>query len=437
MKRLDILIAAHECSPNQGSECSEGWNIVTRLSNYHNITVLCAKGSQFRPNSYENALEQYFAVNPKIDNIQFIMVEQPKSTLILAMINKFIAGNTSSIGNPLLYYLGYKLWQRRAYKVAKQLVSERKFDIIHHLTSITFREPGFLWKLPIPFVWGPTGGVPTFQIGFYKSLSLKVFFSELIRASFDLFQFHTSVRIMRALRKGSIIYTFSKNDQILFQKKSGNMPKILLDAASELQNLTEIDVKEPSEVLSVLWCGQLIRRKALEIILFSIANNDQLKARVKLKVIGGGPLLDYYKRLSKNLNIEKNIDWKGQVDHDMVFKIMRESDIFVHSSYREATSNVIPEALSNGLPVICHDISGMSVAINEKCGIKVPLVSIKVSIEGFQKALLKLLNNPNELTSLRFGAKERAKELSWDSMTKTIAIDYLKIREDYESTTNK
>lgn len=39
-KQLNILISAHEMSPYQGSECAEGWNIVKRLGEYHNITVL-------------------------------------------------------------------------------------------------------------------------------------------------------------------------------------------------------------------------------------------------------------------------------------------------------------------------------------------------------------------------------------------------------------
>lgn len=43
IERLNILISGHELSPFQGSECAEGWNIVKRLGEYHNITVLYAQ----------------------------------------------------------------------------------------------------------------------------------------------------------------------------------------------------------------------------------------------------------------------------------------------------------------------------------------------------------------------------------------------------------
>jgi glycosyltransferase involved in cell wall biosynthesis len=103
---------------------------------------------------------------------------------------------------------------------------------------------------------------------------------------------------------------------------------------------------------------------------------------------------------------------------------------FVHTSLREATSNVIPEALSTGLPVICHDINGMSIAINDKCGLKVPLSSPKESIDGFCEAIYTLAKNNELLNRLQKGAYQRAKEISWDSMAETIANDYWKIIEN-------
>ena len=108
---------------------------------------------------------------------------------------------------------------------------------------------------------------------------------------------------------------------------------------------------------------------------------------------------------------------------------MKSSDVLVHTSYREATSNVIPEALSFGVPVICHDISGMAIAINDECGIKVPLMSYEQSIFGFRNALRLLLQNPELVIGLRKGAVRRSSQLSWDSMAETIATDYIRIVE--------
>jgi hypothetical protein len=39
MKKLNILISAYACNPYLGSENQVGWNIVYRLSKFHNLTV--------------------------------------------------------------------------------------------------------------------------------------------------------------------------------------------------------------------------------------------------------------------------------------------------------------------------------------------------------------------------------------------------------------
>lgn len=430
MKRLNILISAHELSPFLGSECAEGWNIVSRLGKYHNVSVLYAKTNQLNTNDYESMLEIYYSSNPNPYKIDFIPIAQPKSTQCIVSLNKLISRDISSIGNPFLYYIGYSFWQKKAYKEAKKICKVKNIDIVHHLTSISYREPGFLWKLPIPFIWGPTGGMSKIPSSFYRFLGLKSTFFELIRTSINTLQFYTNIRIYKAIKKSAIIYTFSKEDQSIFQKRSNNKPRLMLDAASIIPELNIKNSSSDSKYISVLWCGQLIKRKALEIILYALCSDNQLKEKIKLKIVGTGPLEQYYKTLAAKLNIESCIEWTGQVDRQSVFNIMNKSDLFIHSSYREATSNVIPEALANGLPVICHDINGMSIAVTENSGIKIPLISPAKSILGFKDAILYLINNPEELSRLKVGAVKRAKELSWDSMVEIIAKDYIEITED-------
>lgn len=425
--RLNVLISAHELNPYGGSECAEGWNVIIRLAKYHNLTIIYASGSQFNPSSYQNGIKDYFSNNSNEYNIKFIPVEQTKATLLLAKINRKLSKQNSSIGNPFIYYLGYSFWQKKAYNVAKTLCENNSFDIIHHLTSISFREPGLLWKLPIPFIWGPTGGLSRIPYQFYKLIGYGAFFKELIRSSVNKIQFISNPRIIKAINKSALIYTFSIEDQNMFYKKSGKKPKVLLDAASYTTFKGEITSLDYSKPVSVVWCGELIKRKSLEIIFYAISRDVRLKEKLLLKIVGSGPLENYYKDLAENLKLNNCIEWFGKVDRQTVFSIMNNSDLLVHSSYREATSHVIPEALSHGLPVICHDINGMSIAINDKCGIKIPLISPELSIEGFKNALLKLINNSHELERLKKGAKKRSEELSWDAMAETIALDYISI----------
>lgn len=430
--KLDILIIAHELSPIKGSECSVGWNIVTRLAKYHNITVLFASGSQGNNPTYINAVNSYIATNGAIDGLTFINIDQPRLTTWIADINKYFKKLTP-IGLPVLYYLGYKYWQKAAFHKAKVLHKNKNFDVVHQLTQIAFREPGYWWKLGIPFFWGPTGGIGTNTLPkeFQKLLSKKFRLLEYIRTIANFYQFNVSARVIKANKNAAVIYAYSIEDAYLLKKRASGEIKLMLDTGSINHANSFFSTKTNSSILNGIWCGGLIERKAATILLKALAISKLTKEDIKFKIIGSGPQEKALQKEAKILGLN-NIEWIKNVDHEMVFKLMSDADFFVHTSLREATSTVIPEAISSGLPVICHDAFGMAIAINETCGIKIPLKSPEDSILGFHHAIELLIKNRNLLEKLKLGARKRSVEISWDVMSQTIANDYSTIVKQYQ-----
>lgn len=175
--------------------------------------------------------------------------------------------------------------------------------------------------------------------------------------------------------------------------------------------------------LKGIWCGRLSDFKAPALLLRALATSELTRKKIKFTIIGTGALEQSMIDLAKELKLE-NIEWIKEVEHSMVFELMAKADFFVHTSIQEATSSVITEALTMGLPVICHDAFGMSVAINDTCGIKIPFVSPEVSVKGFHDAMESLILNNNLLKDLKRGAYKRSAEISWDVMAETIANDY-------------
>lgn len=437
MKRLNILIVAHELSPKQGSECAVGWNIVTNLSKYHNLTVIYAKTNQFQTSDYESSVKEYFTNKEEFLGLKLVPVPQPKTTIFFVKINSLIKSETSAIGFAPLYYTGYKAWQKKAFQTASILLKESKFDIVHQLTSISFREPGYLWQLNVPFVWGPCSGLVKIPTSFYGILTLKEIGFELLRKTANFFQSNFSYRINRAINKASIIYPVTIDDLIYFKSRTKFDVRQMLDVGTYLRLNNNISIKNnDNSPLKLLWIGRLVYTKALDLLLYALNLDTRLNEKIELTIIGDGPLFNRYQDLSVKLNLV-NITWLGNISHNQVFSQLQNSDVLVQTSIKEATSAVILEALTFGLPVICHDAFGMSYAINETCGIKIPLITPNKSIEGFSKAILKLTSQPEELARLKKGAINRAKELSWNSMAMTIANDYLTIHKNHENTINK
>jgi glycosyltransferase involved in cell wall biosynthesis len=424
--RLRVLIIAHELSPIKGSECAVGWNIVTRLSKYHDVTVLYASSSQDRHNNgYVNAINKYLLTSTPIIGLTLINIDQPAVTKLIASANKMFT-KLGPTGLPVLYYLGYKYWQKSAFSKAKKLHKIENFDVVHQLTQISFREPGYSCKLGIPFFWGPTGGASTLPKGIYKALPWQFKILENVRSFSNIYKFNFVPRFIKANRNASIIYAFSKEDANRLKKRAKGQVKIMLDVGTHSHSKNSISDTGDSSVLRGIWCGRLTDYKAPSILLNALALSQLTREKIKFKIIGSGSLERSLIKMAEDLNLN-NIEWIKEVNHREIFELMKHADLFVHTSLREATSSVIPEALSMALPVICHDAYGMSIAVDETCGIKIPFISPEESIKGFHEAIERLILNRSLLEELKKGANKRSLEISWDIMAETMASDYTAI----------
>ncbi len=422
--RLKVLLSAHEISPVVGSECASGWNIITRLGYYHDITLLYAESNQFDTNNYKNQIYDYIQKNGNIPGIEFFPVPQPLITKKIASINRRISSKKTSVGLSFLYFMGVKYWEKQVFRAVKKLLKDREYDLVHHFNHISFREPGFLWKINLPFVWGPTSGLSRIPFQYITDMPLNEIFYNTLRNFLNYTQFYLNRRIHLAIKKARLVYYVTSDDGHFFSKKNTYSENLLDMGAYEV--IGDKVKYHNTNIISILWVGRLYHLKALDILLNAVGSSEILKKILEIKIIGDGPQKEYYQKLAISLTLS-NIKWIGLISKDDVFKEMRNSDALVHTSIKEAASAVILESISAGLPVICHDSFGMKFAINETCGIKVPYISREKSVEGFRIALEKLCTEPSLIDTLSIGAVKRAKELSWDSMAAKIASDYISI----------
>ncbi|WP_249415303.1 glycosyltransferase [Citrobacter sp. RHBSTW-00570] len=91
----------------------------------------------------------------------------------------------------------------------------------------------------------------------------------------------------------------------------------------------------------------------------------------ELKLVGKGPLIDFYKQYSVELGLDKKIEFLGE--RNDVEEILADSDIFLLISNWEGFPRSILEAMRASLPVIASDVGGASESvINGKTGYLIP-----------------------------------------------------------------
>jgi glycosyltransferase involved in cell wall biosynthesis len=381
---------------------------------------------QWYLNFHGHDILKHFELNGSIENLTLIPIEQPIFSNIFIYLNKIFSIDKTSIGLPFLYFIAYNFWQKALYRFVLRNIDISSFDLIHHLTSISFREPGYLWKINKPFIWGPISGNVKIPDSFASLLTNKQKFAQKIRNIIVEFQLNYSRRVFLASKKANLIYCVTSEDYSHFQNYFPNKIKAMLDVGSTNNFRSELKIEKKS--VHFIWIGRVVYSKALSIFLYSIAEHQKynLKSNVEFTVIGDGPDLQKNIILSKQLNL-KNIKFLGSLLHDDVLLKLQQADCLIHTSIREATSATILEALSFGIPVICHNAFGMGIAVNEKCGIKIPFINPSKSIHGFSKAINKIIDDEDLLKELKNNAFKRADELSWKHMALNITNDYEQI----------
>jgi hypothetical protein len=139
---LKVLLVGHPCSPEPGSEPAITWNWAWHLSSHHRVWVLAHP-------QYCEHVERFLACHPN-PTLSPVWVTLPQ---------RWDPWNASRGERGIR--LHYLLWQRAAYREAARLCRRCHFDLAQHVSWGTVSAPPLLWRLPIPFVWGPVGGGQT------------------------------------------------------------------------------------------------------------------------------------------------------------------------------------------------------------------------------------------------------------------------------------
>ena len=100
-------------------------------------------------------------------------------------------------------------------------------------------------------------------------------------------------------------------------------------------------------------------QKNIKILIDSMKSFSKYKD-IKMLVVGDGPDLEYFKKLSKN---NKNIIFTGMVPYDKVALYYQLGSVFITASKTETQGLTVIEGLSAGLPVVCMDDDSFKIAI--------------------------------------------------------------------------
>jgi len=402
-----VLIIAVACSPVRGSEGGVGWNRAIQSARFFDTCVVT------RECDLSREILDYIKANGEIERLRFVVVPDSKMGLFLENFG-------------ISFYLSYYLWQRRAFKVAKELNIQQPFDLVHQTTYCGYREPGLCWKLPIPFVWGPFGGTQDLPWRFLTSLGFSGGLREAFRTTVNQFQLRFGRAARNAFRNSAAVIAANASVQKDCLKYFGVSPEVRLETGINRIATQPKPMLDTSRPLRILWSGGLQPRKSLHLLLHALEQIPS-ELKVEVRILGHGSEMSRWMKLAKKLRVDDHTQFLGWLPHHEALQLLSWADVFVFTSLRETSGNVVLEALAEGLPVIVLDHQGVRDIVTEDCGIKIPVTSPNVVAAALAKAIAGLAKAPERYQALSAGALVRAKTYAWDSHGEHMAAVYRRV----------
>ncbi|MCG6872499.1 MAG: glycosyltransferase family 4 protein [Gammaproteobacteria bacterium] len=121
---------------------------------------------------------------------------------------------------------------------------------------------------------------------------------------------------------------------------------------------TRADHDLAAEDFVLITVGRLIPRKAIDQLVGIIASLGD--PRIKLLVIGSGPLAEPLSAQAAAAGIADQVRFAGQVGEEEKFDLLALADAYVSTSQHEGFGIVFLEAMASGLPVICYGHGGQT-----------------------------------------------------------------------------
>jgi len=400
-----ILLSAFACNPYSGSEAGYGWcwseGLVSEGFEVHCLTR----------EANRDGIEKHTI----IDNLHIHYISLPFELERLYSMSQ------------ITIYVYYMIWQWMAYRLAKNLHKEFNFKLAHHVTWGSIQQGSFLYKLKIPFIFGPAGGGQQAPVLFKKYFSHH-WSVEKKREFVSNLMVHFNPACKSMLKNADSVLVSNRDTFLLAQTAGAKKIFLTLDTAIPKSFFPEgfISRKLISGQLKLLWIGRLLPRKGLLLVL-EVMNNLKAYPGITLTVVGDGEMRKPAEDKCAEFQLQDSVSFKGAVPYDQVREFYASHEAFFFTSLRESGGVQLVEAMAFSLPIITLDLHGSGEIVTEQTGIKIPMNEPIKVIADLTKAIIDLSNDPIRYQSMSYCAHQFANEQIWSKKINEVVEKHYRI----------
>jgi len=201
----------------------------------------------------------------------------------------------------------------------------------------------------------------------------------------------------------------------------------VMPTGMDLSNYDEVEVGDYASNKGIddnellLFVSRLATEKNIDFLINSLDSVLKTDSKRKLLIVGDGPEKENLKEMTRNLGIDKQVEFLGRKERKELIKLYKIADVFVFSSLSETQGMVITEALAGKTPVVALEGTGVKDIITD--GEDGYLLQPGDS-QGFAHRVDKLLTDKDLYQKMSKKALEKSNQYSIDKLAKDVLGHY-------------
>ncbi|MGY5146761.1 MAG: glycosyltransferase [Candidatus Nitrosopumilus sp. bin_7KS] len=273
------------------------------------------------------------------------------------------------------------MYSPKATKFAKKIIDD--FDVVHvyswyHHIGLVFAKQAILLKKPV-FVsfWGTLQPEAQKYHKLFKSMVDFLYTKKIIHNATGLHSIgisETEIYLKLGAEK-SKIYEID-NGVVLSDFESKSKSTIF----------EKLDVDKSKKIF--LYLGRIHEKKGIELFLKAIKKLEKTNDQFEIIIAGSGEekYVSKIKSIVKELKLETFVKFTGFVSHDDKLELLKNSTIFVLTSFSDIHPRAVQEALTMGLPVLITENCDYPEVEEYECG-KIVQANINSIYNGINEIL--------------------------------------------------
>jgi len=174
----------------------------------------------------------------------------------------------------------------------------------------------------------------------------------------------------------------------------------------------------------ILFSGVMYNHRGIDVLLNAAPTVIKKIPEVKFVLLGDGPELDNLKKITENLKIEQNVDFKGWIKRDEVMNYLADASIAIGPlRSTTVTKNALPikvlEYMASSLPILSQkDTLANDVLVDDENGYSV------TDPEDLATKIIHILENNEKRIKMGTKSYEMSLKFDWENVAKKILTEY-------------